>query len=82
MVSTIGENDGLLSKCLCILGSPCALAILALCGWIFLKVLSCNSPLLLSYFRYLCKVANLAGVGSFTSCLNLDWSEKRFSTDL
>ena len=52
MVSTIGRSDGILLKCLCILCSPCALAILALCGWVFLNVLSSNSPLLLGCLRY------------------------------
>ena len=81
MVSTIGRNDGILSKCLCILGSPCTLAILALCGRIFLKVLSSNSPLLLSCFRYRRKVATLAGVESSEFCLNFDLSEKSLSRD-
>ena len=76
VVSTIGRKDGILSKCLCILCNPCALAILALCGRIFLKVLSSNSPLLLSCFRYRCKVANPVGVGSSAICLNFDLSEK------
>ena len=60
------------------LGSPCALAIPAPSSQIFLKVLSCNSPLLLSYFRYLCKVANLVGVGSSAICLTFDLSKKKF----
>ena len=76
MVPNIGRNDGILSKCLCILGSPCALAILALFGRVLLKVLSSNSPLLLSCFSYRYKVANPVGVRSSAICLNFDLSEK------
>ena len=75
MVSTIGQNGGILSKCLCTLGSPCALAILASYDRIFLKVPSSNSTLLLSCFRCYCKIVDLVGVGSWTICLNFDLSE-------
>ena len=81
MVANISQNDGILSNCWCILDSPCALAILALCGRIFLKVLSSNSPLLLSCLKYRCKVANLVGVGSSAIYLNFDLSEKSLSRD-
>ena len=82
MVSTIERNGGILSKYLCILGSPRALIILALCGQIFLKASSYNSPLLLSCFRYLCEVANLVSVGSSAIYLNFDLSEDSLSRDV
>ena len=82
MGSTIGRNDGILSKCLCILAGPCTLAILALCSRTFLKVLSSNPPFLLSCFRYLSKVADLVDVGSSAICLNYELSEKGFSRDV
>ena len=75
MVSAIGQNDGVLSKCLCTLGSPCALAILASCDQIYLKVPSSNSTLLLSCFSSHCKVAYLVGVESWSICLYFDLSE-------
>ena len=81
MVSTFGQNDAILSKCSCTLGSPCAVAILTLCGKIFLKVLSSNSPLY-QVVLGTCKVANLVGVGSSVIFLNFSLSEKSFSRDV
>ena len=64
IVSIIGGKGGISSNALWTFGRPCALAIFACFGQMFLYTVFGNSPLLLSCLRYLCNDIKRVGVGS------------------